>query len=148
MSSKQVKPKAGSRAKLPYTNPQGKMVMLTDKQKQWVDALKGAKTAKELNAATRQIYNISDDNTTRMMMSENMRKPNIVEYLGDRGYQALDVLQQAVTDENARWSDRIAAANSVADRQFGRATQRIEQHSTSVNVSIDLTNTASQETEG
>lgn len=112
--------------------------MLTDSQKSFVDAALEAKDSSVLVKRVQEIYEC-EASVARVIARQNFQKPNIVEYLGDRGYKALDVLNEAMIDPDASWNDRIRAADSLADRTFGKATQRTESTSVSVNIGIDLT---------
>lgn len=112
--------------------------MLTDKQKAFADAVQATATSEQLITQTQAIYD-TDRNTARVMVAENLQKPNIVQYLGDRGYRALDVMNEAMNDKTAKWADRLRAAEGLADRQFGRPSTTVNVNSTTVAMSIDLT---------
>ncbi len=132
------KPKTAPKFKQPYKSPvNGSTVLLTDSQKQFTEAALTAPTSTLLIKRVMEIYQ-TNNQSARVIARQNFQKPNIEQYLGDRGYKALDVLNEAMTDDKANWSDRITAANSIADRQFGRATQKIESTSTSVNLTLSL----------
>lgn len=132
------KPKTAPKLKQPYKSPvNGQTVMLTDNQRQFTEAALQAPTSEILINRVMDIYQ-TNRNSAQVITRQNFNKPNIEQYLGDRGYKALDVLDQAMTDDKANWSDRITAANSIADRQFGRATQRTESISVSLQFGMDL----------
>ena len=138
------KPKTAPKLKQPYTSPvNGQIIQLTDNQHEFTEAALTAPTSDILINRVMEIYQ-TNRKSARVIARQNFLKPSIEQYLGDRGYKALDVLNQAMTDTKASWSDRITAANSVADRQFGRATQRVETHSTSVNLSLSLKDVVNQ----
>lgn len=132
------KPKTAPKLKQPYTNTKGQTVMLTDNQKQFTDAALTIRDSKKFINKVKEIYQ-TNTNSAQVIARQNFNKPNIIEYLGDRGYRALDVLNEAMTDTDANWSDRIKAADSIADRQFGRAVQTLQANTTSVSINIDLT---------
>lgn len=133
------KPKTAPKLKQPYKSPiTGQVVDLTDNQHQFTEA---ALTVKDSDVLINRVMEIYQTNrqSARVIARQNFNKPNIVEYLGDRGYQALDVLNEAMTDSKASWTDRIRAADSIADRQFGKAIIKQEVHSTGISLNIDLT---------
>lgn len=133
------KPKTAPKLKQPYKSPvTGEIVNLTDNQRQFTEAALTTKDSETLINRVMEIYQ-TNKQSARVIARQNFSKPNIELYLGDRGYKAIDILTEAMEDDRAKWSDRITAANSIADRQFGKATQKIEQHSTSVNLNLDLT---------
>jgi len=138
------KPKTAPKLKQPYISPDGIRVLLTDSQKEFTDAALQAKDSSVLIQRTMEIYE-TNLSSARVIARQNFSKPNIMEYLGDRGYKALDVLNEAMTDKKASWTDRIKAADSLADRQFGKAMQRQEVHTTGVTLTIDLTSSLSGE---
>lgn len=141
------RPKTAPKLKQPYKSPvSGQTVMLTDSQKQFTDAALTAPTSDLLIDRVMEIYQ-TNRNSAQVISRQNFSKPNIVEYLGDRGYRALDVLTEAMKDKEANWSDRINAAKDIADRQFGRATQRIEAHTTGVTLNLDLSSALPTEAE-
>lgn len=139
------RPKAVSRLKQPYHNVAGTKVMLTDQQYQFTQAALITKDSETLINRVREIYQ-TDAANARVIARENFQKPNIELYLGDRGYKALDVLHQAML-EAPSWTDKIRAADSLADRQFGKATQRIEQQTNKVSININLNATDTQQIE-
>lgn len=120
--------------------------MLTDNQKQFTEAALEAPTSGILIDRVQEIYRTKNRKTAQVIARQNFLKPNIEAYLGDRGYKALDVLTEAMNTKKASWSDRITAANSIADRQFGKATQKIEQTTTGVTLTIDLTSSLDEQT--
>lgn len=114
------KPKQVSRRKKPYKNKDGVIVYMTAQQKQFADALleegnsKTGKT-KNLNKKTQEIYQ-TDENTARNIAFENVRKTNIIEYIGNRGYTAVDEIFKIGMNEENKPSDRLTALKDVADR--------------------------------
>ena len=126
------KPRTAPKLKQPYTSPiNGQVVKLTDNQAQFTEAALTAPTSQTLIDRVQEIYQCNRK-TAQVIARQNFLKPNIELYLGDRGYRAIDVLNEAMTDEKASWSDRISAAKDIADRQFGKATQRTESTSQSL----------------
>lgn len=137
------KPKTAPKLKRPYISPAGEKVWLTDSQHAFTEAALKAKDSETLINRVMEIYE-TNRASAAVIARQNFQKPNIELYLGDRGYKALDILQEAMTDSNAQWSDRIKAAESIADRQFGKATQRTEVTSRNINIQIDLTQALSE----
>lgn len=118
------KPKTAPKFKRPYQSPvNGKVVNMTDSQAQFTAAALQLRDSDTLITRVQEIYE-TDRQTARVITRQNFNKPNIIEYLGDRGYKAVDVLTEAMQADSATWSERITAAKDIADRQFGKAVQR------------------------
>lgn len=85
-----------------------------------------------------QVYNVRNRNVAESIASENLRKPAIMLHLQNHSAEAeLRVLEMMKQDEDKRLA--FDASRDILDRVHGKATQRVEQQSTSVNISIDLT---------
>lgn len=113
-----------------------KDIKLTRKQKMFADALiKDPK--KSGSEVVKQIYNVNTDNTARSIASENLTKPNILAYMVEKSTLAEQRIIQLMRSDNERIA--LDASKDILDRVHGKATQRIEQQSTSVKISIDLT---------
>lgn len=143
------KPKTAPKLKTPYISPNtGQVVRLTDNQKQFTDAVLSAPTSEILINRVMEIYQ-TNRKSAQVITRQNFLKPNIELYLGDRGYKALDVMYEIMTkqDLNSKSPDdtRLAAAKEIADRQFGKATQRTEVNSSKLSIHIDLTGTLEEE---
>lgn len=124
------KPRTAPKLKQPYKSPiTGQIVNLTDNQHQFTEAALKKTDSNVLIKRVQEIYE-TDRHTATVIARQNFNNPSIIQYLGDRGYRAIDVLNEAMTDEKAAWSDRIRAAQDIADRQFGKAMQRAEIKST------------------
>lgn len=139
------KPKTAPKLKQPYKSPvTGEIVNLTDNQRQFTEAALTAKDSEVLINRVMDIYQ-TNKQSARVIARQNFNKPNIELYLGDRGYKAIDVLTEAMEDNSAKWSDRITAANSIADRQFGKATQNIQSTTEVVTLNLSLADIIQQD---
>lgn len=139
----------------PFNRPLGK---LTRKQAIFVKYLLDNPKASGTQAAL-AAYNLGTQGgkqlemTAAQIASENLRKPQIMAVLQSASEMAektvVEALQadRTVVSKGGTWKEadhavRLRAADSILDRLHGRATQRIEQHSTSVSLEIDLTGSA------
>lgn len=125
------------RAKQPYVSPDGETVMMTDKQHQFVQTALEQPTSETLIKRTMEIYN-TDRQNALVIARQNFNKPNLLLYMGDRGYRALDTINEVMTKSD-KDELRLAAARDLADRAFGKATQRqeIKQQTVSVNLTFN-----------
>lgn len=123
----QPKPKTGSRTKKQYrTNNGTYTAKLTRKQKAFADLL----IAQPKTSATeivRQTYAVTDTNTAKSIASENLTKPNILNYLNKH----VDTAQEVITgfmelkDSESIQEKRLAydSATQIIDRVAGKPTQ-------------------------
>jgi hypothetical protein len=124
------KPKTAPKVKRPRINPDGQKVWMTDNQHQFGEALLNAKGGSELIDKTQDIYE-TDRNTARVIINENLKKPNIQQYLGKRGYEAIDTIYQIMKKKKTSEETRLRAAQDLTDRYFGKAVQPSVTQSTS-----------------
>lgn len=130
----EVRKLVGGRKKLPK---------LTRKQAAFVKELIERPKEPAYKAAEKA-YKVTTQNSARQLASENLTKPNIMAYLNSHAAEAesavVQVMQKSLgmADSPAHASVALAAAKDVLDRVHGKATQRIEQTSTSVVIGIDL----------
>lgn len=128
---------------------------LTRKQTEFVRQLVENPKISATEAAARA-YSVEKRDTARAMAAENLTKPSIMaelaKYSGDAEFTLIEVMQQSRTEMKTADRDRVQWANtarqtadSLLDRLHGKATQRVESTSTSVNLSIDLTSTLAPE---
>jgi phage terminase small subunit len=117
---------------------------LTHKQEVFVKHLIDNPKASATEAAL-TAYN-TNYNAARAIASENLTKPSIVSALSNYNNLIENTLINTVNDYGN--SDKIAeralavdTSKYIHDKIHGKATQKIEQQSTSVNISIDLTQT-------
>lgn len=113
---------------------------LTRKQEVFVNALLSDKKVSGAEAA-RRAYNVTTDNAARAIASENLTKPNVMQHLqanSERAEQVIVSLLGAEKDEV-----KLASAKDILDRVHGKATQKIEQTTTGVTLTIDLTSALS-----
>lgn len=121
---------------------------LTKKQEAFVKFILDNPKASAGEAA-RHAYNTSNDNVSRVVASENLTKPNIKLELAKHSRTAENTLLK-VMDYSSNYGSEggregasyaavaISAARDILDRVHGKATQRIEQQSTSVNLNLNL----------
>jgi hypothetical protein len=128
-----------SRLKKPYTSPDGHTVMLTDKQHKFAENALNVVDSETLIRRTMELYN-TEYGVARVIARENFQKPNLQLYLGDRGYKALDTIHEIASDTEVDKAVRLNAAKDLADRQFGKATQRTEVKQQTVSVNLTFAN--------
>lgn len=134
-----------------------KEMKLTRKQAAFVQyALEHPKES--FTEAAAQSYNIKGTrHTAEVIASENLRKPEIMAILNNHDAAAQNTLAEGLKAEKNVYrfnselkgyelvgvekdhQSRLKAADSILDRIHGKATQRIESHSTGVTLSVDLT---------
>lgn len=117
---------------------------LTRKQQAFVDKLIAEPKISATKAAL-ATYNVNNDVTAASVASENLRKPQIMAWLADHAKDAEHAITEVMNYSIAKGQESpayasvgLAAAKDVLDRVHGKATQRIEQTSTSVIIGIDL----------
>lgn len=123
---------------MPRSAPLLKQVQpLTRKQKAFADTLLNNPKMSATKAAL-QTYNTTKDYVAKNIASENLTKPNIQSYLAKHDNTAQHTIVEMM---NQREDKRLAfdAARDIEDRVHGKATQRVEQHTTGVSLVIDLT---------
>lgn len=110
---------------------------LTRKQANFVkELLRDPKQS--VSEVVKKTYNVSNNNVAAVMGNENLSKPNILMHLQNHSAEAeVRVLEMMKQDEDKRLA--FDASRDILDRVHGKATQRVETQSTSVNISIDLT---------
>lgn len=85
-----------------------------------------------------ETYNASTYNSANQIAVENLQKPTILMHLQNHSTEAeIRVLEMMKQDDDKRLA--FDASKDILDRVHGKATQRVETQSTSVNISIDLT---------
>lgn len=109
---------------------------LTRKQKAFADYLKDNPKASATEAAE-HTYNVTTKHSAEVVASELLRNPEIQQYLS----KADDTSQLTILKSMFSKDERLAfdAARDVQDRLHGKAKQRIEQHTTGVQIVVDLT---------
>lgn len=108
---------------------------MTGKQKAFADALI-ADPKTTLKQAASQAYGHTG-NLAEVTGYQNIRKPQIVAYLDKHAEKAKNKIVQLVDSEKEDIA--LRASVDIMDRVHGKATQRIEQHTTGVVLTIDLT---------
>lgn len=116
---------------------------LTRKQKAFVDTLIAEPKLSALQVA-KKTYNATTQSSAGSIAVENLQKPAILAHLvanSERAEQVVISLLDAEKDEV-----KLAASKDILDRVHGKATQRIEQTTTGVTLTIDLTSALATET--
>jgi phage terminase small subunit len=117
---------------------------MTGKQKAMITERLKDKTASNAEIIKRAGYRVNGVQTASQIYLENMKKPEIASKLNDvveemeevltttvRRYRNSDKLPEVIlANDNAKW---------IHDKVAGKATQRIEQTTTGVTLTIDLT---------
>lgn len=116
---------------------------LTSKQKAFIKYLVDNPKA-SATEAVRASYNVTTDNSASQIATENLRKPQIVTILEQYGNLFESTVVQTVKDwgnsDNTRQRELALQASYWGhDKVHGKATQRVEQRTTGVTLSIDLT---------
>ncbi len=127
------------RAKRPYKTPDGETTLLTDKQHSFAKAALEIPTSNALIKRVQEIYH-TDRANALVIARENFVKPNIMLYMGDRGYKALDTINELAQNPEIESSVRLGAARDLADRTFGKPTQRTEVKQQTVTVDLNFSN--------
>jgi hypothetical protein len=135
---------------------------MTGKQKLFADMIL-ADPKKPKKQIIKEVYNVTTDRAAEVMASENLRKPAIMAYLNNHADKAQEVLVKAMKAKKKQYgfnpdtkrmellgeeddhAIRLRAADSVLDRVYGKATQRLETASTSVSFTIDLSGMGTDE---
>lgn len=126
---------------------------LTRKQKAFADIILANPTI-TAKAAAKQVFNVRSDRIAEVVGSEYQRKPEIMQYMADHAREAeegiLEIagyskeMGQTFSKEGASYAAvAVTAYKDVLDRVHGKPTQRIEQSTTGVTLSIDLTSALS-----
>lgn len=132
---------------------------LTRKQKAFADTLINNPKISATKAAL-QTYGKpgkpTSVGTAAVIATENLTKPNVLMYLDKHDFKAQQALVEGLEAERSVYrfngesksyelvgtekdhNSRLRAADSILDRLHGKATQRVEQHSTSVNLNLSL----------
>ncbi len=126
---------------------------LTRKQEAFVRFLIGNPKASATEAAS-QSYNVRNRVVAGSIGKENLQKPQIMAVLEKHDLQAQKVLSEGLQAKRRHYNSgeliaeepdhlvRLRAADSILDRLHGKATQRVESTSTSVNLNLSLNDIA------
>lgn len=109
---------------------------LTRKQKAFADHLINNPKDSATEAAA-NTYKIANRKSAEVIASENLRKTAIQIYLNEHIDKAKNRVVQLIDSDKD--SIALQASEAVLDRALGKATQRVETQSTSVNLNLDLT---------
>ena|ERR1035437_8940403 len=113
-----------------------KGLKLTRKQKAFADHLLNNPQHSATEAAA-QTYEVSSRKSAEVIASENLRRPPIQIYLEEHIDKAKIKVVELIGSEKEDIA--LRASESVLDRALGKATQRTEQISVSLNFGMDLT---------
>lgn len=117
-----------------------KLPKLTIKQSNFVaELLKDKKIS--ATQAVRNTYNVESINGASQIATDNLRNPKILQHLQANSVRAESVIVDLLEDKKSEV--RLASAKDILDRVHGKATQRIEQTTTGVTLTIDLTSALS-----
>lgn len=86
--------------------------------------------------AAMQTYQVGSRKSAEVIASENLRNTSIQLYLNEHIDKAKNRVVELIDSDKEQIA--LQAADSVLDRALGKPTQRTEQHSTSVNISLNL----------
>ena len=109
--------------------------------------------------AYKQVYGTTSDKSASVNASRTLAKPNVLAELVKHSNTAESVLIDVLTTsqqemriaerDRAQWAvNARQTADSILDRIHGKATQRIEQQSTAVQINIDLTGVSTASEQG
>jgi len=66
-----------------------------------------------------------------------LKRPAVIIYLKKHEELAKQTLVEAVKDSDAKWSDRIRAAQDILDRNLGKATIKTESENRNINLNVE-----------
>ena len=116
-----------------------KDIKLTRKQKDFADTLLNNPKMSGTQAALRT-YGKPDKPTTvataQQIAMENLRKPSVQLYLDKHIDKAKNRVVELIDSDKEEIA--LRAADSVLDRALGKATQKVEQHTSVVNLNLSL----------
>jgi phage terminase small subunit len=109
---------------------------ITTKQKGFANKLLTNPKASATQAAA-DVYAVKNRHVAEQIAYENMRKPEILRYMG----KYADMAEKRIIELMQSSDERVAfnASKDVLDRRYGKATQRSEVSARTVELNIDLT---------
>ena len=115
-----------TRAKMPWSK-------LTRKQKAFADEY--LKTGNGTHSA-KKAYNIKkkSDTVAAVIATENIRKPNVLEYLKENASIAASVIMDLVQNEETPAAVRLGASKDVLDRAGYKPIERTQDVNFNINV--------------
>lgn len=115
-----------TRAKMPWSK-------LTRKQKTFADEY--LKTGNGTHSA-KKAYNIKkkSDTVAAVIATENIRKPNVLEYLKENASIAASVIMDLVQNEETPAAVRLGASKDVLDRAGYKPIERTQDVNFNINV--------------
>lgn len=112
------------------------MRQITNKQKRFADELL-AHPRKSATQAASEVYSVKNRHVAEVIASENMRKPEILDYMGTYADMAESRIIELIQSDDERVA--LSAAKDVLDRRYGKAMQRAEVSARVLKLDIDLT---------
>ncbi len=111
-------------------------MQLTRKQKAFADELLNNPKQSATQAAVKT-YNVSSPGAAAVQAHQNLMKPNVQLYLSEHIDKAKNRVITLVDSDKEEIA--LRASDSILDRALGKATQKIEQHTTAVTLELNLT---------
>lgn len=108
---------------------------LTRKQKAFADELL-ANPKQSATQAANKTYDVATLNAAAVQAHQNLMKPNVQLYLDEHVQKAKNKVVTLIDSDDEQIA--LRASDSILDRTLGKATQRVEQHTTGVTLMIDL----------
>lgn len=122
-----------------------KLPKLTRKQSSFVKQLLENPKQSATQAILKSDYNVSTYNSAGLMASENLRKPQILAHLIANSERAESKIVKLLDSDKEEIV--LSASKDILDRVHGKATQKIEQQNTSLNINIDLSGVFNEESD-
>jgi hypothetical protein len=118
--------------------------MLKANSRKVLDIIAG-QTKRNGSAAYQQIHPNTSQDTAKAAAYQLLAKPEAQIYLQEH----IDKAKRTIVDlmDSEKDDIRLRSAQDVIDREHGKATQRVEQTTTGVTLTIDLTNALTQQPE-
>lgn len=121
---------------------------LTRKQKAFAKELIENPRISETEAAVRT-YDVDSRQSASQIAMQNMKNPLVQAYLETHAQKAQEAMMEILEDSRtfAKGGDKVGAdyagvavnvSKDILDRVYGKATQKVEQTTQVVNISIDL----------
>lgn len=136
--NKQYKPR---QKKITVITKDGQELQLTPNQKAYAD-LKAQFPNRSLASIAAEVYPNAQPETVSQIVNQNEKNTSISLYSNDQVNNAKSTVLEIMGDKNNKARDRLTAAFDVMDRNLGKAIQKTEVSSTSLNINIDLSGLA------
>lgn len=110
--------------------------MLKHNSKRVLDIIAG-QTQRNASKAYKEVYPNASQLTALNNASQLLKKPEAQVYLQQHVDKATTTVVELL--DSQKDDIRLRSAQDILDRNHGRATQKVEQHSTGITLTIDLT---------